>query len=88
MAPDAQFSREGINNSLNYRIPLKIKSTVSYHMQYKKQTLLTTATCLLKRETTSGIKICIVCANRSYYEIGLRLPSFSNVANKNNFNHN
>lgn len=58
MAPDAQFFSERINKTAkNDKIPLKINSTVFYHMQNRKEVPLTTATCLLKRETTSGINI-------------------------------
>lgn len=58
MAPDAQFFSEGTNKrGKNDKIPFKINSTVFYHMQNRKKAPLTTATCLLKRETTSGINI-------------------------------
>lgn len=50
-------SVKGSIKKLNDKIPLKINFTVFYHMQNRKEAPLTTATCSLKRETTSGINI-------------------------------
>lgn len=73
-------SMKGLIKQFKLQDSEKINNTLSYHMQYGKETLRTTASCL-RGKVLLELTSVIVCANRLYYEIGL--PSLNTVAKKN-----